>query len=152
MNMTTKFYNLSMLFTHPPDIPAIWVVQILDFDLVTQGDSLAQAMQMALEATALIVQWDVAAGKDPADRRAPAEEWDAFLEVVTHGQALTGLQSVDEKHLRALAVQALCLFDIPAATDAATAVRKPRSAARKTAPAPPSLVLQRQPIVWPTAA
>jgi hypothetical protein len=104
--MTENFYNLSMHFHRPHDLQSVWVVHVLDFDVITQGDDLHNALQMAVEAAALVVQWDVGAGKDPADRRAPPKDWDAFFDVVTHGMAVAGLHNLVETEVHALAVQA----------------------------------------------
>lgn len=152
MAVVAKFYNLSMHFHHPDDLPSVWVVHVLDFDVITQGDDLQHALAMAVEACALVVQWDVVAGKDPADRRAPSKDWDAFFDVVTHGQATEGLESLVETKIHALAVQALCLFQIEIPTADGDNLVAMGTSARKSNPKAPASVLQRQPVVWPTAA
>lgn len=150
--MIAKFYNLSMHFHHPDDLPSVWVVHVLDFDVITQGDDLQHALKMAVEASALVVQWDVVAGKDPADRRAPAADWDAFFDVVTQGQASAGLESLVESKVHTLAVQALCLFQFEMPTSDAENLISMGTSVRKSKSHPPGPVLQRQPVVWPMAA
>lgn len=55
-----------------------WVAHVLDLDVVTQGDTLAHAIEMALEAAAMVIHDDAERGLNPLDRRAPAEAWDAL--------------------------------------------------------------------------
>jgi hypothetical protein len=152
MTMVAKFYNLSMHFHHPADLPSVWAVHVLDFDVITQGDDLQHALKMAVEASALVVQWDVVAGKDPADRRAPPEDWDTFFDVVTHGQATAGLENLVESKIHTLAVQALCLFQFEMPNSDAEKLVTIGTSVRKSKPKAPAPVLQRQPVVWPTAA
>lgn len=148
--MLSKFYNLSMLFERPADLPSIWCVHVLDFDVISQGDNLQHALAMGLEAAMLVVQWDAEAGKDALDRRAPAELWDEFRNIVLHGQPMDGFAQVDELHLKAVAVQAMCVFQV----DSAQPVRhssKP-AASRKATERMATRTLQRQPLAWPVEA
>jgi len=150
--MVAKLYNLSMHFHRPDDLPSIWAVHVLDFDVVTQGDDLQHALKMAVEASALVVQWDVVAGKDPADRRAPPEDWNKFFDVVTGGQAIAGLESLVDSQIHTLAVQALCLFQFEVPSSDAERPVAIGTSCRKPKPKASAPVLQRQPVVWPTAA
>jgi predicted RNase H-like HicB family nuclease len=72
---------LWVYFERDPKLRGIWVAHVLDLDLVTQGDSLADAIDMALDA-ALTVLAEIIK-REPreladlfAKRRAPQEDWD----------------------------------------------------------------------------
>ena len=71
-------YDLHVHFFPAEDVPGIWVAHCLDFDVVSQGTSLSDAMGMIREAVELTVIDDLGRGLDPHLRRAPKEEWDAF--------------------------------------------------------------------------
>ncbi len=141
-----KTYNLSMLFSRAGDLPSAWVAHVLDFDLVTQGDTLQHAMAMALEATALVAKWDVEQGKDPLDRRAPDAEWARFYEIAQHGQPLAGLQLPDENQFEALALLALCVFDLDAVDPQQPVTPTPRKKAA------PRSAEYRRVLSWPEHA
>lgn len=78
--MDAKFWVLA---TPAPDLPGKWNAHCLDLDIVTQGESLQHAFQMANEAVLLAVGDDIVNGLDPRGRkRAPQEDWDLLHRVV----------------------------------------------------------------------
>ncbi len=52
-----------------------WVAHCLDFDVVTQGRTFEHALSMLGEALLMVISEDLSAGRDPAERRAPEEDW-----------------------------------------------------------------------------
>jgi len=77
-----RVYQFWMKFWPAPDLPGQWIAHCLDFDVVTQGNSLAHAMTMAHEAITLTISDDLNEGRDPAERRAPQEFWTELYEGV----------------------------------------------------------------------
>lgn len=143
--MTTKLYNLSMLFERPDDLPAVWCVHVLDFDVITQGDNLEHALSMALEASAMVVQWDTQAGKDPLDRRADDADWDRFRQLQLHGHPVANFAAIDEKNLQSLGLQGMAMFVWPPVQ--ATSTRRHGRPARSEPQTPPATF--REPVAWP---
>lgn len=71
--------EFSILIRPAVDIKGQWIAHCLNWDLVTQGDSAQHAVVMTIEAIAIAIEEDEAAGLDPADRpSAPREAWDLF--------------------------------------------------------------------------
>lgn len=64
------------------DLPGVWIAHCLDFDLVTQGSSIKHAVDMAYEAITMVVEEDLMAGRDLADRRASKEDRDFFYRLL----------------------------------------------------------------------
>lgn len=141
--MLRKFYNLSMLFERPHDLPAVWSVHVLDLDVVTQGDNLQHALQMALEAASMVVDWDLQHNADPLDRRAPDEFWDKFHQLVLHGHATEGLDVASERDVQALALQGVCGFQLRP-VELTERLPDPRHA-----PPAPVAAQYRQLLTWP---
>ena len=67
------------------DMPGVWVAHCLDFDVISQGDSLQLAIDSVTEAVAMTVVDDLQNGLEPNDRRAPAEYWEHLARVLKHG-------------------------------------------------------------------
>ena len=80
-----RTYDLHIHIFPAQDVPGAWLALCLDFDVVSQGSSLEDAMSMIREAVELTAADDLAQGRDPALRRAPKEDWDAFWR-----EAITG--------------------------------------------------------------
>jgi predicted RNase H-like HicB family nuclease len=74
--------NVWILIEPAPDLPGTWVAHCLDFDVITQGSSLHHAFEMAQEAIEMTVLGDLAAGRDPRERRAPDEYWKRLWRIV----------------------------------------------------------------------
>jgi predicted RNase H-like HicB family nuclease len=68
------------------DIPGVWVGHCLDFDVISQGDSLQNAIDSVTEAVAMTVIDDVQNGLDPGERRAPSEFWERLAQILKHGE------------------------------------------------------------------
>lgn len=71
--MKTEFW---FLFERSEQLPDTWVAQCLELDVVTYGQSVEHALEMALEASRMILDEDEKAGLDPFTRRAPKEDWE----------------------------------------------------------------------------
>lgn len=85
MSKVDRVYNVWVL-AHPcQDVPGQWVAHCLEFDVVSQGNSLEHAMRMVGEACALVVVDDLTKGKDPLARRAPEKCFDEMFEALQTG-------------------------------------------------------------------
>ena len=71
-----RVYQFWVKFWPAPDLPGQWIAHCLDFDVVTQGNSLPHVMNMVLEAVGMTICDDLDDGRDPSERRAPAEFWE----------------------------------------------------------------------------
>lgn len=67
-------------FERDPELGGIWVAHVLEFDLVTQGDSLSDALDMALDAAitflAEVIKRPETLSEELSSRRAPQADWD----------------------------------------------------------------------------
>lgn len=72
--MDGNTYGFKLLIEPASDVPGCWLAHILDIDVVTYGGGFREAMELGLEAAALVVSDDLANGRNPLDRaRAPIE-------------------------------------------------------------------------------
>lgn len=69
-------FNLHIVLWRADDLPGQWLGHCLELDVVSQGNSLRQALEMVKEAIETILVADVQKGLDPARHRAPQEDWD----------------------------------------------------------------------------
>lgn len=77
-----RVYQFWVKFWPAPDLPGQWIAHCLDFDVVTQGNSLPHTMTMAHEAITMTICDDLDEGRDPAERRAPQEFWNELYKGV----------------------------------------------------------------------
>ncbi len=68
-----------------PDMPGWWIAHCLDIDVITQGDSLEDALSSIPEAVGMTLADDLKAGRDPLQRRAPPEYWAELAEIQRSG-------------------------------------------------------------------
>lgn len=73
--MEQRKFNVWVLFRRPPEGRDQWEAHVLDLDVVTYGNSLAHAIEMAIDAAHMVLSDDLAEGRDPSERRAPDEDW-----------------------------------------------------------------------------
>lgn len=62
-----------------------WVAHVLHLDVVTKGDSLNHAIEMAEEAAGIVLAEDLSRGLDPLDRAARPEDWHEAYDRVLQG-------------------------------------------------------------------
>jgi hypothetical protein len=75
-------------------LPGTWVAHVLDVDIVTQGDSLGDAIEMAVDAYVMALLDDLTKGRDPrARRRAPPECWEELEHVMQRGERVEGAEA-----------------------------------------------------------
>jgi len=80
----------------------LWVSHNLELDIVSQGSTIAQALEMLFEATFIAASDDIAAGLNPADRqKAPPEQWEKLLNIVNHGTPVKRLSEVKKNMILA---------------------------------------------------
>jgi hypothetical protein len=70
-----RIFTAWVVVRRADDVPGQWVSHCLDYDVVSQGDSLDHAMKMVVESTTIVVADDVSKGRDPMSRRAPEACW-----------------------------------------------------------------------------
>lgn len=73
----------------PTEIEGQWVAHCPDFDVMSQGNGPAHAVQMLHEALAMSIVDDVVNNIDPHSHRVPVAEWDAFMTMVRRSKACT---------------------------------------------------------------
>jgi predicted RNase H-like HicB family nuclease len=93
--------EFSVLLKTDPELPEQWVAHCLNWDLVTQGDSIEHAMKMVVEAVLMVIDDDRDAGLDPEDRRpAPDNLWDEFREIQLKGDRLSSPEALKKVSLK----------------------------------------------------
>jgi predicted RNase H-like HicB family nuclease len=78
------------------DIPGQWVAHCLDFDVVTFGSSVEQALKLLHDATAMTISDDLNRGADPADRQAPQELWTPLYRIIREGERFDTVAEVSD--------------------------------------------------------
>lgn len=66
------------------DLPGQWVAHVLDFNVITQGLSPEDAIDMAREAAQIVVE-AITGGDAPIYHVSPLEDWGRFLRVCKTG-------------------------------------------------------------------
>lgn len=104
-----------MLLERCEDLPDQWFAQCLAFNVVSQGDSVAHAIEMVLDAIRIVFENEIGQGHDPLARnglgpwRKPAKkaEWERLERLILGGKLGTRaeLARVDERGLDAVATQ-----------------------------------------------
>jgi predicted RNase H-like HicB family nuclease len=109
--MNTREYNFWFVLRRADDVPGEWVGHCLELDVVTQGNSLHNALNMLGEACFMTLGDDVSSGKDPLDRRAPQSCWDHMFNIAAHGMTVD-FKTLDETKVSFVAcqVQFRCKF------------------------------------------
>src|SRR5882724_3261643 len=100
-----RVFNLWVVVRPAEDLPDQWVAHCLDLDVVSQGNTFQQAMEMVFEASSMIVADDIVAGRDPSSRRAPENFWEELIAIVTTGQSFsfsTLVKGVDLKFFKSI--------------------------------------------------
>ncbi len=80
-----KSFNCWAHIFKSEDVPGQWLAHCLDFDIVTQGDSVEHAAEMIEDAVGITLVDDIDKGFDPQARRAPDEEWSQLNAILEHG-------------------------------------------------------------------
>ena len=81
---------------HPSDdVPGDWEAHCLEFDLISQGQSLIEALELCLESAAIHVRESLREQRDPYATRAPDEFWDLRNKVLDGGEKLSPEQFHD---------------------------------------------------------
>jgi predicted RNase H-like HicB family nuclease len=85
---SSRTYNLWVVLHPSADLAGQWVAHSLELDVVSQGNSPEQAIEMVAEACAMVVVEDIAHGRDPLSRRAPDEFWTELTMIVNRGKQM----------------------------------------------------------------
>lgn len=104
MAKTTFETNYWVLVKPSVDLPGQWTAHCLDFDIVTQGESVEHAMAMIQEAVEICICDDLNAGCDPHDRgTTPEEDWAEWKAVLRRGKRLKFEELNDAAHAQRIA-------------------------------------------------
>lgn len=91
-----------------------WIGHCLEFDIVSQGDSPQQAIDMIHEATAMALLDDLNDGAEPNDVRskAPVEYWQVLLNIMRNGERipLEKIRSGERGDVKKFAMQIVLPF------------------------------------------
>lgn len=97
MGDSERLYNVWVTAEPASDLPGQWVVHCLDFDVVSQGDSLQHAMTMIEEASSMVVVDDLSKHHDPHDRRASDTDYDVLWNVVANGDRISEAEAFADR-------------------------------------------------------
>ena len=87
---------VSILVTRAEDLPGVWVSHCLNLDIVSQGDSIHEALDAIVEAVLMVLNDDESEGLDPFDRdRAPDECWQQMGRIMRDGIPMQSIQDKD---------------------------------------------------------
>lgn len=116
------WWNTWSLFRKSEDLPGVWVGHCLGLDVVSQGDSLEDAVQNLLEAIRLVVVDDCSRGVDPRQRpTAPEEDWTLLFSTLRTGKSLEELNAEERDDRRTViaAQMRICIPEEPACEESA---------------------------------
>lgn len=82
--------QFSVLVQPAPDVAGQWTAHLLNWDVMSQGDSPNHALLMVLEALQQVIEADDEDDFDSDCRpSAPAEAWKTFAEIQLHGTRIS---------------------------------------------------------------
>jgi hypothetical protein len=110
-------FNLTAMVEPAHDLPEQWVAHVLEFDVVTQGDSPFDAYRMAFEAAMMVAIDDASEGVDPLLRRAPEKYWEGFYRCMNSNPKSVELAKVDASDRQKMYI---IFFELPLALRAET--------------------------------
>lgn len=82
-------FNVWVMVRPAESVAGQWIAHCLDFDVVTQGDSLEHALAMVHEAAVMVALDDLNSGRDPLDRRAPESSFGELYCLFERGEKQT---------------------------------------------------------------
>jgi predicted RNase H-like HicB family nuclease len=83
------------LFEPSKDVEGQWVAHCLSLDVVSQGNSLAHARDMLVEAVGLSIMDDIKAGRSTIKRpSAPKEYWDKLSRIIAKGKRISFAEAI----------------------------------------------------------
>jgi len=111
-----------------PDVAEQWVAHCLDFDVVTQGNSLEHALFMGREAVDVVVKSDLEAGHDPFERnQAPDEDWDRLFHLLKHAVPMRHIKREDWPHVRLAASSYDVVMPVASSSDSTPNLAMPEA-------------------------
>lgn len=106
--MDERIFNVWVIARPAPDLPGQWLAHCLDFDVVSQGGSLKDAMRMVHEAAVMVALDDLNSGRDPHERRAPEEFFGELYGLFESGEKFSNAeleQAENDGRILAVATQ-----------------------------------------------
>jgi len=96
----------SVVIERAPDMEGVWVAHCLDFDILSQGTSIAEAAQAVHEAVSVMLEDDFQRGLDPTQREAaPPECWERLNLVRRRGRSLKSLTAEERARVALVVTQ-----------------------------------------------
>lgn len=138
--MNIRNFNFWVIAKPAEDVPGEWVAHCLEVDVVSQGRSLNHSFAMVAEAVAMVVTEDLAAGRQPTDRRAPEEFWRELWNLANTGKPFSVGSAPDDDVKCAAAQLVLTVFPIAEST--------PPLLHRPSSPPPPEPLQWKVPVAW----
>jgi hypothetical protein len=86
---TDRLFHFWCVVREAEDMPGSWTAQCLDVDVITVGKSVKSALDMALEATCMVVVDDLLHRREPTDRKAPKAYWDDLYRILKHAKPIS---------------------------------------------------------------
>jgi len=85
--------DLVVMVTPSEGVPGQWVAHVLNLDLVTQGDSIEHAFEMAREAVLEVIGDDLRNGREPLERPMAEDEcWQLLARAYQRARPLTDIK------------------------------------------------------------
>ncbi len=98
--------TLWILVARSEQVAGQWVAHCLALDIVSQGDSIAHAFEMASEAVLECVKSDIEHDLNPSDRQpAPEKEWEPLFKLLKTGRPLDAIPAEETDQISVVAGQ-----------------------------------------------
>lgn len=95
---------LTVLVSRAEDLPGIWVSHCLNLDVISQGETIPEAIEAIKEAVLMVLNEDESEGLDPFGReRAPEECWHLLSRVMREGVPVDSIK--DQETIEAMVTQ-----------------------------------------------
>lgn len=95
MTVRRAIHSLWFIARQSDDVPGDWEAHCLEFDLLSQGRTPHEALELCLDAAAIHVRESLRDGSDPYATRAPNEFWNLRNSIVEVGEKLSPQQFHD---------------------------------------------------------
>ena len=109
-----RIFTCWVMIERSEDEDGSWLGHCLEFDIVSQGDSPQQAIDMIHEATAMALFDDLNDGVEPTSARskAPVEYWQSLFDLMKNGERvpLSKIRSGERGDVKKFAMQIALAF------------------------------------------
>lgn len=105
LNIQQHRFNAWVVIRRAEDVQGAWVAHCLDFDIVSQGSDLQDALRMIVEALSLCFEDDLRADRLPPMRPAPDALWQELLGIQREGVPVGDEELKDDSKIGLVALQ-----------------------------------------------